>query len=206
MSVKSSIILYRFNKKWRSINKHNRTNVSNLFNYQQVEVGKGTYGNLYVLSHGTDSKLKIGHYCSIAPKVSFVLQSDHCLHRFSTFPFKVMGGVSKYEAISKGDIIIDDDVWIGIGSTILSGVHIERGAVIGAGSIITHDIPPYAVVVGSPGRVIGYRFDPKIIEILMHIDYANIDIEDVINCPFDLYQMIDSVETAENIVKNINKK
>lgn len=58
-------------------------------------------------------------------------------------------------------VIIDDDVWVGANAIILTGVHVGRGAVIGAGTIVTKDIPPYAVVVGNPARIIRFRFSPQ---------------------------------------------
>jgi acetyltransferase-like isoleucine patch superfamily enzyme len=202
MSLNGIIKLQIQKKKWRLKNKHNNTSTTNLFNTNQVTVGKGTYGSLYVLTHGEDAVLTIGNYCSIGPDVAFVLQSDHALNHFSTYPFKVMSGLAKYEAISKGNIVIEDDVWIGLRSIILSGVHIGKGAVIGAGSIITHDIPSYAIVVGIPGKVVGYRFDDRQIEILKNIDMSKLDNHQITKIIDNLYYDINSVEDAINI-KNI---
>ena len=53
------------------------------------------------------------------------------------------------EAMSKGDITVDNDVWIGYGATIMSGVHIGQGAIVAAGAVVTKDVPPYAIVGGS---------------------------------------------------------
>ena len=72
----------------------------------------------------------------------------------------------KRKNVTKGPIIVRDDVWIGSHVLILSGVEIGQGAVIGAGSVVAKSIPPYAVAVGNPARVIKYRFSPEIIEIL----------------------------------------
>jgi acetyltransferase-like isoleucine patch superfamily enzyme len=58
---------------------------------------------------------------------------------------------------TRGGITIDDDVWLGVGVIVLSGVHIGKGSVIGAGSIVTHDIPDEAIAVGNPARVIKIR-------------------------------------------------
>lgn len=57
-----------------------------------------------------------------------------------------------------GDVIVDEDVWIGINVTLLAGVHIGRGAIIGACSVVTKDIPPYTVAVGNPARVIKLKW------------------------------------------------
>ena len=87
-----------------------------------------------------------------------------------------LGGL---EAISKGDIIIDDDVWIGYGATILSGVHISQGAVVAACAVVTKDVPPYAIVGGVPAKVIKYRFEPEMIEELMKVDYSKLTKEQI---------------------------
>jgi serine acetyltransferase len=73
----------------------------------------------------------------------------------------------------KGDIIIGNDVWIGAKSTIMSGVKIGDGAVIGSGSVVAKDVPPYAIVVGNPAKVIKYRFDEQQIENLLEIAWWN---------------------------------
>lgn len=61
------------------------------------------------------------------------------------------------QAVGVQPVVIDDDVWIGARAIILPGRHIGRGAVIGAGAVVTHDVPPYAVVAGNPARVVRYR-------------------------------------------------
>ena len=104
------------------------------------------------------------------------------------------------EAISKGDIIVDDDVWIGYGATILSGVHIGQGAVIAAGAVVTKDVPPYAIVGGVPAKVIKYRFSPEIIQQLMKLDYSKLT-EDMIRERIDdLYTSLDG-KTPEEVGK-----
>jgi acetyltransferase-like isoleucine patch superfamily enzyme len=71
----------------------------------------------------------------------------------------------------KGDIIIENDVWIGAKSTIMSGIKIGNGAVIGATATVTKDVPPYAIVVGNPGKIIKYRFTETQIEKLLAIKW-----------------------------------
>lgn len=159
---------------WKKLNRHNYTSPENIFNFKNVVVGRCSYGYLNVLENGK-SKLTIGCYCSIAPNVCFILNADHYTNHISTFPFKGIL-LNKREAISKGDIVVDDDVWIGYGTTILSGVHIGQGAIIAAGAVVTRDIPPYAIVGGVPAKVIKYRFAPAIIEKLLEIDFSRVDI------------------------------
>lgn len=167
------VILFR--KKWRKINTHNGTNACNIFDDSTVHVGNGTYGGILVFNDVPTRNLIIGNYCSIATNVTFLLGHDHRVDCLSTFPYKVeILHEQKSEAISKGDIIIDDDVWIGYGATIMSGVHIGQGAVVAAGAVVTKDIPPYAIVGGVPAKVIKYRFKPEMIEELMKVDYSNL--------------------------------
>lgn len=166
--------------KWRKRNKLNYTSLFDEDAIDNVWVGESTYGKLNVYCNGANVKLRIGRFCSIGPNVCFVLNADHYLNNISTFPFKVMICNSvKYEAISKGDIIIDDDVWFSCNCTILSGVHIGQGAVIAAGSVVTKDVPPYAIVGGVPAKVIKYRFEPEMIEELLKIDYSKLTKEEI---------------------------
>lgn len=185
------IRLRRFNRKWRKNNKHNSTCAENIFNIDNVKVGNFTYGPLYVLCYNPQNKLQIGNLCSIAPGVKFIVAADHLLSNLSTFPFKVKCMGEKYEAVSKGDIIVDDDVWIGCNAIILSGVHIGQGAVVAAGAVVNSNVPPYAVVGGVPAKLIKYRFNEEIIEKLMKIDYSRFDSCMINNNIEQLYRAID---------------
>ena len=196
--VKAKVYSLRHKYKWKRLNSHNQTIPRNNFPIQSVEVGKKTYGSLFVLMSAVDTvRLKIGNYCSIASEVAFILGSDHYTNHISSFPFKVIVCGAKREAISKGDIIIDDDVWIGYGSIILSGVHIGQGAIVAAGSVVTKDVPPYAIVGGSPAKVIRYRFDEKMIEKLMKIDYAKLDEKLIKEHIDDLYMVLNNDKMLE---------
>lgn len=165
----------RMRRKWRKENAHNSAYlVWNDSPIGKVYVGKGTYGGINVLNC-TDRVLKIGNYCSIAGGVTFILGVDHKISRVSTYPFqrKTMHGAP--EAISKGDIVVEDDVWIGYGASILSGVHIGQGAIVAAGAVVSKDVPPYAIVGGVPAKVIKYRFSEEVREKMERIDYTKID-------------------------------
>lgn len=183
--------------RWAKKNKHNYTVPINQFNTQLVSVGKKTYGGLYVLTFNNESKLKIGAYCSIAPNVAFMLSADHYIHNISTYPFmaKIFG--EKYEGISKGNIIVDDDVWIGYGAIIMSGVHIGQGAVIAAGAVVTKDIPPYAIVGGVPAKVIKYRFELETREKLLNIDFNKFNDEMIGKYKHELYKPLKDVEQLQ---------
>ena len=108
----------------------------------------------------------------------------------STYPFRVGILGDKIEAFGKGDITVDDDVWIGFGATILSGVHIHQGAVVAAGAVVSKDVPPYAIVGGTPAKVIRYRFEKPVIDFLLTLDYGKLDEELIRQYVDELYKPI----------------
>lgn len=188
----------RFEIKWRKENLDNFSTVGrHLFDKSRVKVGKGTYGELNIYQfEKTESKLYIGNFCSIAPEVIFLLDGEHAYDKVSTYPFK-----SRYlgihdETDTKGDIVISDDVWIGIRATILSGVHIGQGAIIAAGAVVSKDVPPYAIVGGVPAQIIKYRFNKTIINEFQQIDYKELTRDDIINNQDKLYEKINNAEQA----------
>lgn len=180
--------------KWKIKNKNNHTNILNSFDTTLVEVKNYTYGQLRVLACNKRNKLYIGGFCSIAENVTFVLSADHNLKCFSSYPFKVMIMKEENEAISKGDIIVDDDVWIGYGATILSGVHVGQGAVIAAGAVVTKDVPPYAVVGGVPAKVIKYRFSEDLIKELLKVDFGKLTDDMIREHIDDLYTELTDIK------------
>lgn len=178
----------KFKIKWRMENLDNHTIPMNFFPLKDVSVGYSTYGELNIVKFNTNSKIKIGCFCSIGQGTRFIIDADHPINHISTYPYKVMLlGTEKYEAISKGNILVDDDVWIGYGVTILSGVHIRQGAIIAAGSVVTKDIPPYAIVGGNPARIIKYRFSSELIAEFLKIDYSKLTDEMIKEHIDDLY-------------------
>ena len=196
-SLKYRIKLYKTRIKWKNLNKHNYTSLKALTNIDLIKVGVKTYGELNVNSSNNISKLYIGNFCSIASEVLFLLNSEHPLNYISTYPFKVKVLSESSESLSKGDIVVDDDVWIGCNSTIMSGVHIGQGAVIAAGSIVTKDVPPYAVAGGVPAKVIKYRFSEDIIKYLMRLDYCSLSEDLVIRNIDKLYLRIENLSLKE---------
>lgn len=180
-------------KKWREKNPHNTTEPINEFDFDYVEVGKYTYGGIQVLNFRKKEKLFIGNYCSIAPGVMFILNADHQINRISTFPYRVKCIQDiEFEGESKGDIVVDDDVWIGYGAIILSGVHIGQGAIIAAGAVVTKNVPPYAIVGGSPAKILKYRFEQDMRNELMKIDYGSLDKKLIENHINQLYEELKS--------------
>ncbi len=200
--IKKRIQLHQKRKEWRKQNPHNGTSLMNDFNPDCVTVGRMTYGGLNVCNFNTNAHLTIGNFCSIASDVMFVLNADHRMDTISTFPFKARY-FGEAEGITKGDIVIGDDVWLGFRSTILSGVHIGQGAVVAAGAMVTKDVPPYAIVAGVPAKVIRYRFEQEMIEELMKIDYASLTDEEIKNHLDQLYsELTDKKQIGWMVKKN----
>ena len=202
--LKKKIQLLFLRKKWRKLNPHNSTIAKNHYNQSMVKVGNGTYGELTVYTHNNYNKLIIGNYCSIGPNVQFVLSADHRIDTISSFPYnvKIMG--KQNEGISKGNIIIADDVWIGAGAIVLSGVHIGQGAVVAAGAVVTKDVPPYAVVGGVPAKVIKYRFSEELIAELLKVDFSQLDNKTILAHIDNLYQKLESIEQLQWLPKKDN--
>ena len=165
------------NAHWRARNPHSETRLARVlgpFDPDKTSVGRKSYGPLHVWSFGhADERLKIGHFVSIAEDVTFVLGGNHPYQGFSTYPFRAQY-FGEPEAQTKGGITVGDDVWIGFNATILSGVTIGQGAVIAAGSMVTRDVPPYAVVGGNPARTIRMRFAPEVIEKMLSFDFGQL--------------------------------
>lgn len=197
--------LFKLKAKWKRKNNHNFTSINKIMDIDKIIVGKYSYGIIDILKHNdSNEKLNIGNFCSIAPNVQFILGSDHPYNCISTFPFKVKVCGQQYEASSKGDINVFDDVWIGYSSIILSGVTINQGAIIAAGGVVTKDVPHYAIVGGNPAKIIKYRFDKDIIEKLVKIDFSKFDKELITNNVNDLYKKVDN-STIDELIRIFNK-
>ncbi|GGE10713.1 CatB-related O-acetyltransferase [Psychroflexus salis] len=128
------------------------------------------------------NKLEIGSFCSIARNVSF--QSYN--HNFKKITSYYIGqNLFKEswddEIISKGDINIQNDVWIGSDCIILGGVEIGNGAIIASNSVVTKNVEPYSIVGGTPSKIIGYRFDEKTRNYLLNLKWWEWSVEEIVS-------------------------
>ncbi len=111
--------------------------------------------------------------------------ANHRMDSVSTYPFNIMGNGREAftpalnELPYKGDTVIENDVWIGQNVTVMPGVHIGDGAIIGANSVVAKDIPPYSVAIGNPAGVVKKRFDDKTIERLLDLKLWDMPIETI---------------------------
>lgn len=132
-------------------------------------------------------RLKIGKFCSIACGAKFLFTSgNHSLRSLSTYTFPIFfeeWGLDAKDICSawdnKGDIVIDNDVWIGYEALILSGVTVGDGAIIGSRAVVTKNVPPYTIVGGVPAKPIRRRFDGAVIERLEKLRWWDWDIETI---------------------------
>lgn len=169
--------------------------------YKQYRVGRFSYGEPKIKRWGKNESLTIGSFCSFASNVTILLGGNHRVDWITTYPFTAI--LPEFQNIhghpaTKGDVIIGNDVWIGMDTLILSGVRIGDGAVVGARSVVTKDVEPYTIVAGNPAKTIKKRFDQQKIDELLRIKWWEWDIEKIKeNMPLLL-----SGKTKEFVEKN----
>jgi virginiamycin A acetyltransferase len=150
-------------------------------------------------------KLIIGKFCQIAKGVEFMMNgANHQMNAVSTFPFYIFEGweqpVPPLEKMPlKGDTVIGNDVWIGQNATILPGVHIGDGAMIGANSVVGSDVGPYRVVAGNPAITIRKRFDDELIDIMLKLKWWDLPVNEINEMiPILSDSNLDNVKTITN--------
>jgi len=163
--------------------------LKNVVTRPNIEVGEYTYyndethaaefENRNVRYHfeAIGDRLKIGRFCALAQGTTFIMNgANHALTGFSTYPFHIFGkgweeGFEPGTIFDhlRGDTVVEHDVWFGTHSTVLPGVTICSGAIVGAHAVVASDVPPFAVVAGNPARVVRLRFDEKTIDRLLEI-------------------------------------
>jgi virginiamycin A acetyltransferase len=147
--------------------------------YHGIEVGLYTHGCFE--PHQIGSRTTIGRYCSIA-RTAKVINANHPMEHKSThaFFFNSAFGHCKEDMVTLYSHKIGNDVWMGEYSVILPGVtEIGDGAVVGAGAIVNKNVPPYAVVLGNPARIVKYRFSKEVIDELLVSRWWEKDIDEI---------------------------
>jgi len=144
--------------------------------YAEVQHSRlGKYS--YVSQYSIVNKTKIGKFCSIANGCYIGLwehNTDVSTHSF--YLYEHSGEfVEGYKNYKKDNIetIIGNDVWVGANVVIKKGVMIDDGSIIGAGAVVTKDVPAYAIVVGNPAKVLRYRYEEQEIEWLKKLQWWN---------------------------------
>ena len=138
----------------------------------KVTIGRGSILTGPIRLIADKNPVCIGKFCSIAPDV-IIWESLHDIGRVTTSYIRsqIFGEEGIADFVSKGPIHIGNDVWIGARAVVLSGVTIGDGAVVGAGAVVTRDVPPYSVAVGSPARVVKSRFPEPVCERLLDLKW-----------------------------------
>jgi acetyltransferase-like isoleucine patch superfamily enzyme len=149
----------------------------------RVTIGRHTYGDPRLLLWGAEDAVEIGSFCSIAEDVTIFGGGEHRVDWITTYPLRIafcdaMANLDGHPR-NKGPTIIGNDVWIGYRAIVLSGVQIGDGAVIGAGSVVTRDVPPYTVFVGNPAVFSRARFEDQHVEQLLQIKWWDWPLEKI---------------------------
>ena len=143
-------------------------------------VGKYSYGFTQFCRNKINID-SIGAFCSFADGIS-ITGNNHPLTYVSTHPLIYHADLGRFVPVDREDlldeaknrrVVIGNDVWIGHGATILPSVRIGNGAVVGAGAVVTKDVPDYSIVAGNPARVLRYRFDEETINRLNESQWWN---------------------------------
>ena len=150
-----------------------------------LEVGENSYGTDSITIHAwnNNEKVVIGKYCSIGEGLTIILGGGHDLTRISTYPFAVgtdsgaIIGDSPGHPVDTTGVFIGSDVWIGMGVTIMGGVRVGNGSVIGAKSMVTRNIGDYEIHAGHPAIKVGDRFEPKTKQKLIELSWWEKDLD-----------------------------
>lgn len=166
----------------------------------KVEVGCYTYGGCFDRNFNQGGEVVIGRYCSIANNVHY-FGANHPLSAVSSSAYfynKSLSG-ENVKDVPRNKLTIGNDVWIGYGTIITCSCKtIETGAVIGAGTIVTHDVPANAIVAGNPARIIRYRHADETFTKLYKTKWWNRDLKYLMR----FYESMDDPETfCEKMLK-----
>jgi len=134
-----------------------------------VTMGPGSYagGGFELLNENDGGNVSIGRFTSIGNWVKVFCGGYHRVDWVTTSPIHE----TRQTTYSKGETFIGSDCWIGTGAVLMSGVKVNDGAVVAAYSVVTKDVPHYAIVGGNPAKLIRYRFTEEQISALRRISW-----------------------------------
>lgn len=170
---------------------HPRIEVGEFSSYHNFEILEDYAGYLapYLFPLSPD-RLIIGRFVQMAHGVRFITSSaNHAMGGFSTYAFEnfMMGAGTTMEDVialleksgNRGDTVVGNDVWIGLGATIMPGVSVGDGAIIGSHAVVTSDVAPYTVVAGNPARPVRKRFDDAVVNALLDLRWWEWPVEKI---------------------------
>ncbi len=175
-----------------------------------IEVGAFTS-----ISGGTISAARIGRYCAIAPDVT-IGANEHPLDWLTCSRVAYYPVVHGWDAFCRPDHVdfiranttpfagsfrvttLGHDVWVGQGAFIRAGVTLGSGCVVAARSVVTADVPPYAIVAGVPATIRRYRFPERTVERLMHLQWWRFSLYDCFEVPF--HRVEEAIERVEALI------
>ena len=178
-------------------------------NFKYLSVGKGTYSGEVLIMTALEVEpadrllsIQIGRYTSIAHNILLNVDMNHdynCVYQGNIREFitpqdtgRLAAGQLIRTLERKGEIIIGNDCWIGQNAQIMGGVIIHDGAVVASGSVVTKDVPPYAIVGGNPAKIIKYRFPKSICRGLQKIAWWNWDSEKLLAAKEDMQSDVET--------------
>jgi carbonic anhydrase/acetyltransferase-like protein (isoleucine patch superfamily) len=140
-----------------------------------VRIGKYTTLNSGCLLFG---KITIGNYCQFGPRVS-IYTANHAVNYLTTYNSEALFGGALKQLVEPKQVDIGHDVWLGHGSVIMPGVSLGTGCIVGAGSVVTKAVAPYAIVGGSPARLIRFRLSEPHLERILNSHWWCLDPEEL---------------------------
>lgn len=167
----------------------------------KISIGDYSYGTIELHPYSSYCDINIGRYTSISDIKMIIGGNHHMDITTYNFRYKFENYPGESDNFPPRTLKIGHDVWIGYGAIVLDGANIETGAIIGAGTVVRGNVPPYAVVIGNPGTIVKYRFAEKEIEMLMKSEWWDLPKEALLKIENLLYSK--DIETFVSKVREL---